>query len=205
MEIKRKTPPFIIIVFILSLVFIIFYGRLGSFFFDVSREVYIPQAMNKGSVLYKDIFNVYAPLGYQLNAFITAVFGNGLNMFYLLGFINSVFISGALYRISCLFLKAETAAVFCIFIITACIFSNFTADYIFPYSYSMIYALNAFLWALLCLLYHVKNNDKRLLYLSFLLFGASLAFKYEFIMFGLVLAFFFFKNTNFLRFLILKA
>lgn len=196
MENKQKTAYFLILFFLLSLIFLLFYGRLGSFFFDISREVYIPQAVNEGSVLYKDIFNVYAPLGYQLNAFITAVFGNSLNMFYILGFINSVFILGALYLIACLFLNVRTAAVFCIFIITACIFSNFTADYIFPYSYSMIYALNAFLWALLSLLYFVKTGRKLFLYASFLLFGASIAFKYEFILFGLVLAFFFFKNTN---------
>lgn len=64
------------IITIVSLImYFIFYGKQDVYLVDVSREAYIPWQMLKGKVLYKDIFNVYGPLGYQINAIAYALLG----------------------------------------------------------------------------------------------------------------------------------
>ena len=96
--------------------FLLFYNYYGNYsvFSDSSREVYIPMVMNKGFSLYKDIFNVYAPLGYQMNASLFSVFGEKLDTLYIMGFINSTFILWGLYIILKLFLKKSSVVIFSI-------------------------------------------------------------------------------------------
>lgn len=192
-------PVFIILAIINLLICGIYMGKLGTFFVDISREVYIPMAMNDGSVLYKDIFNVYAPLGYQINAFITKIFSDNIRTFYILGYINSTFIIWGLYLTARLFLKKQENNLplfYCLLILFCSIYAISITNYIFPYSYSMVYALNAFIWSLLGLLYHIKKGKMQYLYLSCFLFGCCMSFKYEFILFGFVLFYYFLKNTN---------
>lgn len=195
----KISHTFLILAFINIILCVIYFGKLGTFFVDISREVYIPMAMNNGDTLYKDIFNVYSPFGYQINAFMTKIFSNNLHIFYLLGYINSTFFICGLYLISRLFFKETKYQIpfyYCILMIFCAIYAVSITNYIFPYSYSMVYALTAFIWSLVCLLYYEKKCNKVHLFLSFLAFGASIAFKYEFIFFGLVLCYFFFKNTT---------
>ncbi len=196
METNKKIIPYIFLMLFTCIIFTVFYGRWGDFFFDISRELYVPSAINNGDVLYKDIFNVYAPLGYQLNAFITSIFGNGLCTFYLSGLINSILIIYAIYSISRIFLNRRVSISLCCFIITACFFTNSIANYILPYSYSVVYAMSTFLWALFFILYYEKTKKKKYLYLSFLIFGTSISFKYDYMAFMLILAFFFFYKTT---------
>lgn len=193
------SSAFIILALVNIFVFCIYIGRLGTFFVDVSREVYIPMAMNDGAVLYKDIFNVYAPLGYQINAFITKIFSDNIIVFYILGGINSTIILWGLYLTARIFFKKTHPQIplyFCLLILFCSIYAISITNYIFPYSYSMIYALSTFIWSLLGLLYYIKKGEKKYLYFSCLLFGCCICFKYEFILFGLVLLYFFLKNTN---------
>ena len=189
LKIKLKNYQLIFILFLLTLIlFIIFYGNT-MLFSDSSRELYIPMMMNKNAVLYKDIFNVYGPLGYQLNAFLIEVFGKSLRTFYIAGFLNSFLILIGLFHILKIFIKNHSILILSILfsITTVCIYSVSQTNYIFPYSYSMVYALNAFIWALVCLLYFLKNNKNLMIYMSFFLYGTSIAFKYEFIPFIFIL------------------
>ncbi len=185
----RNISALFFIFFLNFIIFLIFYGNT-LIFSDFSRELYIPAAMNEGSVLYKDIFNVYAPLGYQLNALLVSFFGVNLRTFYAAGFINSVLILFALFLILRLFIRKRIilSTGIVILIITSCIYAVSQTNYITPYSYSMVYALNSFLWALTALLYFIKYDKKYFLYLSFLMFGASISFKYEFIPFIFILS-----------------
>ena len=81
------------IIFIVSLIlFVFFYAKFNVYLVDVSREAYLPWQVLKGQVLYKDIFNVYGPLGYQINAIAYAIFGIKLSTLYLMGFLNSLVI-----------------------------------------------------------------------------------------------------------------
>lgn len=198
MENKKFYMPYIFFALLNCLLFILFYGKLGNFFIDISRELYVPFAMNNGAVLYKDIFNVYAPLGYQINSFFTFIFGNNLNTFYILGLFNSILVIFAIYSISNLLLKQSVSKSLAVFVITACCFTNSDSisNFILPYSYSMVYALNAFLWSLFCLLCYIKNSNKKYLYFSFFIFGISSALKYDFILYSVILLFFFFYKTT---------
>ena len=175
-----KNYQMLLIIFILN--FLLFYVFRGGamVFSDSSRELYIPMAMNDGYVLYKDIFNVYAPLGYQLNAFLLNIFGENLETFYITGFINSTLILFGLFYILKLFIKQGSLLILSILflVITMCIYAVSQTNYIFPYSYSLVYALCSFIWSLTALLYFIKENKNILLYLSFFFFGMSISFKY---------------------------
>jgi len=184
-----KNYQILIIIFCINLLlFYVFYSN-AFVFSDFSREVYIPMAMNKGDVLYKDIFNVYFPLGYQINAFLISIFGINLRTFYFAGFINSTLILFGLFFILKLFIRKGSLIIFCIlfFIITANIYAVSQTNYITPYSYSLVYALNSFIWALAGILYFLRNNKNIFLYSAFFFFGISIICKYEFIPFIFIL------------------
>lgn len=180
---KFKTYQILIIIFFINLLmFCIFYSN-AMVFSDFSREVYIPMAMNNGNVMYKDIFNVYAPLGYTINAFLISLFGENLKTFYFAGFINSTLILFGLFFILKLFMRSNYIHILSVLflIISANIYAVSQTNYISPYSYSIVYALNSFIWALAGILYFFKNNNKIFLYSAFFLAGVSISCKYEFI------------------------
>ncbi len=174
--------------------FLIHHGSV-IMFSDFSREVYIPYAMNNNDLLYKDIFNVYAPLGYQINAFLLHFFPS-INTFYAAGFINSTFILWGLYLILRFFLKQHIIINLSvlILIISSCFYTVSATNYITPYSYSAVYALNTFIWSVVCLLYFLKKNKNIFLYMAFLLMGFSVICKYEFSLFLMVLLFILYKT-----------
>lgn len=200
----------IFLFFLNCILFYIFQGAAGLFLSDYSREVYIPYSMNLGNVLYKDILNVYSPLGYQINAFALYIFGNKLAVFYFLGFINALLFSSGIFLTARLLLKEilknnseklfywvnVLALAITFFVMVSCCYTVSLTNYITPYSYSLVYALTAFVWSILALLYFVKNNSYKYLIEAFFLFGISLDCKYEFILFALVLAFFLAKERN---------
>ena len=200
----------IFLFFLNCILFYIFQGAAGLFLSDYSREVYIPYSMNLGNVLYKDILNVYSPLGYQINAFALYIFGNKLAVFYFLGFINALLFTSGIFLTARLLLKEilknsrekfsfyvnAFALNITFFIMVSCCYTVSLTNYITPYSYSLVYALTAFVWSILALLYFLKNNSYKYLIGAFFLFGISLDCKYEFIPFALVLAFFLAKERN---------
>ena len=63
-------------------IFIVFYGKFGDLMVDSYREVYIPQQILEGKALYKDLFIVYSPLSYLINAFIMKIFGTSVSVIY---------------------------------------------------------------------------------------------------------------------------
>ncbi len=180
----------IVCIFVFCLIlFISGYARFGTFFIDTSREAYVPMAMNNGNILYKDIFNVYAPLGYQLNAFLYFLFEESLNTLYIAGFINCILFLTGFFMICRLFLKEHTflPLLMTLFISSASAFCISLDNYIFPYSYSIVYAMTAFIWSLFFLLKYIQNDNFFNLALSFFFFGMNISFKYEYIFFALVI------------------
>ena len=71
---------------------------------DTGREFYLPQQMLNGNVLYKDLYNMYGTLSYQINAILMAIFGQKITTLYWAGIINSVVIIIASYLLSRKFL-----------------------------------------------------------------------------------------------------
>ena len=74
-EFLKNNWQILLINIVVFVVFIIGYGRFGDVIFDSFREVYIPSQIVKGQVLYKNIFNIYAPFAYLFNAALFKVFG----------------------------------------------------------------------------------------------------------------------------------
>ena len=102
--VKNKDVQSLSIIFAFLIVLFAFFGHnQGSFLTDIGREVYLPWQMLEGKVLYKDLFNVYGPLGYQINALAYWLFGTSTNTLYFMGFLNSTIISFCTYLIIRLF------------------------------------------------------------------------------------------------------
>lgn len=163
-----------------AFLFFLFYGKQNVYLVDVGREAYIPWQMLKGELLYKDIFNVYGPLGYQINAILYYIFGVHLNTLYFAGFFNSLIILYSVFFISKLFVDKKIALGITAIIIGACVYSNsLFFNFIFVYSYSAVYALSGFLLSLYFALKFIRDKKNKFLILAFLFAGFSFANKIE--------------------------
>ena len=166
------------------------WGKWGHIIYDCFREAVIPQALLDGKVLYRDITNLYPPLGYQFNAFLFLIFGNSLNVLYWAGVINSLLILSVIYLIakkysSDLFAFIAVLSVMEIFVFKVSAL-NCTSSWFFPYSYSFIYAFSSCLISLLAYVLYKENQKPLFLYLSLLFIGLSIAFKLDFIPFLII-------------------
>ena len=162
-----------------SVMFFLFYGKMDAYLVDVGRETYIPWQMLKGKLLYKDIFNVYGPLGYQINAVLYAIFGVNLKTLYFAGFTNTILILFSVFYIAKLFVDRTTALCCSGLALFVCAFSHGFFNFIFVYSYNAVYALSGFLLSLLFALLYVKEKNTKNLVLAFLFAGFSFANKIE--------------------------
>ena len=157
------------------------WGKWGVVTYDCGREVYLPQLLLQGKLLYKEIFAMYNPLSYQFNAVLYWLFGASFNTLYWAGIINAYLCLIATYLISRQLLSPLKAAVpsllfLCLYIskLRNCI------EYIFPYSYGMVYATSTFLFFVLFAILFIKNNKIHFTYLASLLLGLSFANRFEF-------------------------
>ena len=98
-EFFKNNWQILLINVVVLLVFIVGYGRSGDVIFDSFREFYIPSQIVKGQVLYKNIFNIYAPFAYLFNATLFKVFGAKLVVLYMAGLISTLGICNLIYFI----------------------------------------------------------------------------------------------------------
>ena len=170
------------IIFVVSLIlYILFYAKYDVYLIDVGREAYLPWQMLKGQLLYKDIFNVYGPLGYQINAIAYAIFGVKLSTLYLMGFLNSLIILFTTFFIGKLFVDKKTAMCISGLTLFVCVYAKNFFNFIFVYSYSAIYALSGFLLSLLAMLFYLRDKKNLYLTLSFFFAGFAFANKIEYL------------------------
>lgn len=81
-----ETNKYLILLIVLALcAAAIFTGHYGNILLDVGREVYYPQQILSGKVLYKDLFNIYGPFSYLVNALLFKFFGTKLSVLYTSG------------------------------------------------------------------------------------------------------------------------
>ncbi len=189
---KNKKEIFSILsIFLYFLILLIFFGNhLGHIIIDCGREVYIPEQMLNGKILYKDLFNIFGPLAYQINACFYNLFGISINTLRLAGEINALLIIYLLYGFSRLFTSREISWIPTVFIITVCTFSYWVFNYIFPYTYSMVYAFSAFLLSVLFLLIFYKKSKPVFLIFSWFFIGVSFASKLDYISYIIFLSVF---------------
>ena len=156
----------------------------GNFFYDCGREAILPKWILEGKVLYKDIFGMYTPLSYQLNALFYLTFGQGggsLDLLRAIGAGISLFVILGCYSISRLFVKPFYSMAICILILATCVFGSLTCiNFIFPYAYAFPYALLGFVWFAYFTLLFLKFRNEKYLKFAALCMGFSIANKAEF-------------------------
>ena len=191
MNIIKNYKTDIINLFVLTLIFLafvcLFFGKVGDLIIDNGREAFFPAEILKGKVLYKDIFNIFGPLSYQLNALFYYFWGINLSLINIAGCINAFIILIVMYLISRTVTSPINSMFVCFVIIVACMFKTFIHNYLFPYSYAAVYALSSFLVSVLFCIYYIIKSKPSLMILSFFFAGLSLAFKYEFLLYFLFL------------------
>ena len=186
---KQDKINIIILVLIFLLILPFFYLHQGLLLIDTGREFYIPQQMLNGEVLYKDIFNIYGALSYQINAFLFFVFGQKISVLSIAGVFNSLLIIITLYLLSREFLNKPISFLLSLFNCFSLVFPTFLYNSNLTYSFAIVYALSSFLLSLLFLIKYIKNGNKYCAYFACLFAGISIANKYEFIFYLLILAY----------------
>ena len=180
---KILTNKYLIILFVLTVAAVCFFcGHYSEILLDFGREVYYPEQILDGQVLYRDLFNIYGPFSYLWNALLYKIFGSSLTTLYLSGGICSILTVCGVYLIARKFLTEFLSFAIGIFTIASGVCAVNLFSYTFPYSWGMLYGLVAFLYSFLFLIKYVKEGgDSRFLYLSAFLGGLSAANKYDFI------------------------
>lgn len=163
-----------------------FWHNCGLIIIDCGREASFPEQILKGKILYKDIFNIFGPLSYFINAGLYKVFGINLNVLRMAGTINALIIIFLLYSITRLFTSRSISWVVSVFIIITCFIRCF--NFIFPYTYAATYALSAFLFSVLFLMLYLKTYKSYFIPLSWLFIGISMTSKADYFLYVIFLA-----------------
>ena len=182
-----------VLIFLLIIVFLgilpFFFLHQGLLLIDTGREFYIPSQMLKGEILYKDIFNIYGALSYQINAGLFYIFGQKINTLYFAGIFNSLLIVITIYFLAREFLNKSLSFLFSLLIIFALVFNTFLYNSNLTYCFAIVYALSSFLLSLLFLIKYIKTENKIMAYLACFFAGISIANKYEFIFYPLIIVY----------------
>ena len=165
----------------------IFCGHYSNILLDIGREIYYPQEILNGKVLYKDLFNIYGPFSYLFNALLYKIFTPHLNVLYFSGIMCSFAIVSGAYLISRKFLSEFLSLSIGIFTIIGGVCAPHLFNYTLPYSYAMLYGTVAFMYSLLFLVKYQEENKTPYLYLSALLGGVCVSNKYDFFLYGILL------------------
>lgn len=173
----------VLLINILVLVgFILGYGHFGNIIVDSFREIYIPSQMLEGQALYKNIFSIYAPLSYFINAFLFLIFGVKLKIAYFAGFIAAATVINLTYKIATKFLPKNCALALTLFFFSVSALTPSVFNLYFPYSFGILYGL-AFI--LTSIYFALKKSYP----LAYLFYSLAICTKYEFLLFLPVLIF----------------
>jgi hypothetical protein len=151
----------------------------GSLRIDCGREMYVPQQISQGKMLYRDLWYPYGPLAPYWNALLFKIFGDSLNVLYASGLAITLALAFVLFAVSRMFVSSFAAFVV-VFVFLLEAFRTHLFNYILPYSYgSTLGSLLAFLF-LYYLLRHIQRKPGPNLFLAGLLAGLALLTKAEF-------------------------
>lgn len=138
---------------------------------DSFRETYIPQRILEGKILYKDIFVIYPPLAYLINAFLFLILGYKLKILYFAGLFSTMGIFYLTYNIAKRFCIPLGI---CLFLISGFALSSNVFTPFFPYSYGILYGL---LFTLASIDFALNKRFP----LAYLFYSLAILSKYEFI------------------------
>lgn len=173
------------------------FAHHGHLIFDCGREAYIPTQILAGDLLYRDIFNIYGPLSYLVNAGLFKIFGVHLNSLYGAGIVCAFLIVSLIYFIAKEFLSRFASASIALFGVVIGVMNTNLFNFIFPYSYAMLYGYVGLLVSIFCLIKYINTSKNYLLYLASFFAGFAIANKYEFLPFLVVILFIIFKDKQF--------
>lgn len=180
---------------------ILFCGHYSNILIDFGREVYYPGQILEGKVLYRDLFNIYGPLSYQINAVLYKIFGAKFSTLYGAGWICSLMAISGIYLVAQKFLSKYLSFCVGIFTISVCVMTTSIFNFHFPYSWALLYGLIAFLFSLYFLLNFKESKKSSALCISSLLAGICITCKYDFLLYTLIILFFIIKEKNWKAFL----
>lgn len=185
-----KNLLYIILLTIVTLIsFIVMYGKLGCFIIDCGREAFFPMQINDGGVLYKTMINIYGPFSYMFNALLYKLMGTNLNTLYLAGLIGGYTIIMSVYILAKNFISEHLGFILGLLTIAVGIFSTNVFNFIFPYSYGMLYGTAFCLLSLIFLFEKTKYSAL----IASLFAGFAITNKYEFILYAPVFFFALYK------------
>ena len=165
----------------------VFCGHYGNILLDIGREIYYPQRILEGKILYKDLFNIYGPLSYLLNALLYKIFSPNLAVLYFSGILCSFGIVTGIYLIAKKFLSGFLSLSIGIFTIITGVCATHLFNFTFPYSWAMLYGTVGFVYSVWALIKYKTENKLPYLYLSSLLAGFCVCNKYDFYIYALLL------------------
>ena len=166
---------------------LIFCGHYSNTLLDIGREIYYPEQILKGKLLYKDLFNIYGPLSYQLNALLYKIISPNILTLYLSGCVCSFGIVSGIYILAKKFLSESLSFSIALFTIMTGICAPHLFNFTLPYSFGMLYGTIGFIYSLIFLIKFKETNLTKWLYLASLIGGACVTCKYDFILYVIVL------------------
>lgn len=179
---------FLVILWLLCLVgLFMFLGHYSGILIDFGREVYYPQEILSGKVLYKDLFNIYGPLAYQINALWYMVFGAKLSTLYGIGACCSILVVSGIYLVTQKFLSKFLSFAIGVFTIAIGVATTSLFNFHFPYSWAVLYGLVAFLFSLYFLLKFSDDKNVQNLCISSFLGGVAVTCKYDFLLYAFII------------------
>jgi hypothetical protein len=155
------------------------WGHWGHFQLDCGRELYVPQEILRGKLLYRDVWFPYGPLGPYLQALLIKAFGEHLSVFYLYG-ITITTISALLALQIALILEERAAGLTAAMLVLFQGFEPSLFSYIFPYTYSAPLGACLSLLALYCAMRHVLGRSEYSLIMASVAGGLAVLCKPEF-------------------------
>ena len=201
MEFVKKEFKQLLILLILFLInILLFKYKMVDLYIDFGKEMYIPKAIARGGVLYKDVLALFGPFAYLFNAAIVKLFGASIKVFTATGAVNAYLLLCGLYALCREFLQKLPAVAITCFVLYFCCFNPDVMNFVTPYSYGMVYGLCAIIFAAVFFVKYLKSDKNIFLYLSSFLCGLAASNKYEFVLpFFVVFVFLIIKRTNFLK------
>lgn len=174
MKILKNNWQLILFNIITLLIFIIGYGHFGDIMVDSFREAYISLEVFKGQILYKNIFTIYAPFSYLFNALLFRIFGVHLSVLYFFGFLTTLGILNLTYLIANCFMNKTYSLSIILFVISVSVLSPNVFNFLFPYSYGILYGL---LFILASIYFALKDKFQ----FAYLMYSFAICSKYEFV------------------------
>lgn len=166
----------------------IFWKQSLHVMLDIGREFIIPSAILKGKLLYRDILNIYGPMGYILNAGVFNLLGVKFSSLNFMGAISGMVFVYCSYFISREFVSKLISFVLAIFMCTL-LFNSSLYNFLTPYSYNAVYGLASYALSALFLIKYLKKGDVKDVLIAAAAGGFCISNKMEYYWLPLILAF----------------